>query len=93
MMMIFLLFYTARKSDGDSESDDEEEDAFLRQTGDYLTTSQQLPKNSLNYQKVKNANKERPSQVKMFNYIGTCIRSHKELHSKGSAMRCEICNT
>ncbi len=68
--------HSDEESEDDSDSD-EDEDQFLRKTGDYLTSSQQLPKNSLNYQKVRNANKERPTQVRGKIEFGSACFSEK----------------
>ncbi|XP_022086184.1 U3 small nucleolar RNA-associated protein 18 homolog [Acanthaster planci] len=46
------------ESEDESGSDKEEEDKFLRRTGDFLTTSELLPKSFLKVRKVTNANKE-----------------------------------
>lgn len=53
------------EEDGDEDDDEDDENRFLRRTGDYLTTSHRLPKTNLDYQKVKDANKERPTQARI----------------------------
>ena len=47
----------------ESGSEEDEEDRLLRRTGDYLTSSDLLPKSFLNLRKVTSANKEQYTQV------------------------------
>ncbi|XP_077984403.1 U3 small nucleolar RNA-associated protein 18 homolog isoform X2 [Glandiceps talaboti] len=53
-----------RQADSDGY-DDDEDDELLKHTGDYLTTSDKLPKGSLQIKQCTNANKEKPTQGKV----------------------------
>lgn len=47
------------------ESDDEEGNPLVRSTGDYLTTSEQLPSETINIKRLSNLNKEQQTQGKV----------------------------
>ncbi|XP_033632404.1 U3 small nucleolar RNA-associated protein 18 homolog [Asterias rubens] len=57
---------TNSESEDESGSDDEdEEDRLLRRTGDYLTSSEALPKSYLNFRRVTDANKEQYTKSRL----------------------------